>query len=528
MFNTLKKAIAVATATVMLASVFTACSKTETKDSGKTNTSVQGQSDQKQKVKFYYVTQDRKANAPGDDEVKQFINQKFNVDYQRVDIAPDQYREKMSVILASGENMDCLNSPLTGSEPYSLPNLLVNKTIQALDTHLNKVGKNLQKEVPQDVWEFAKGDDGKIYGIPEMGFKQKVFLFVRQDWMDKLKLQAPKTIEEFEKMLIAFRDGDLDGNGKADTYPLIGYIYDGYNNYIHRGLAGSFIPTGIDWFEDKDGNLLPHYLHPNYKQYMTTMQKWYKEKLIHPDMLIMKQDQCKTALAKGASGVHSTWYTTSYDVDVLKADSNAKWTWIPYPVGPSGTSGAGADGIARSAFVISSSTKPEVAERVVEIVDWLQTPEGTLFNWYGIEGKHWVKDGDNIKLPEGIEAANQPYKGQLYINGGNSWKYYKFNSNVANQMRYKTLSVAVKDGYQSVQGADYMLPFDWNNTKSKDVMTDLDLKMPADMYAKVITGAKPVEWIDEWVKEWKSKGGDTYIKEKTEQYKKLKSKYGKK
>ena len=43
-----------------------------------------------------------------------------------------------------------------------------------------------------------------------------------------------------------------------------------------------------------------------------------------------------------------------------------------------------------------AKTPPTTAERIVEIVNWLQTPEGTNFNWYGIEGEHWVKNGDKI------------------------------------------------------------------------------------------------------------------------------------
>ncbi|MBQ3071661.1 MAG: extracellular solute-binding protein [Oscillospiraceae bacterium] len=49
--------------------------------------------------------------------------------------------------------------------------------------------------------------------------------WVNQQWLDKLGLEQPTTIEELYDVLVAFRDQDPNGNGKKDEIPLIGKTY---------------------------------------------------------------------------------------------------------------------------------------------------------------------------------------------------------------------------------------------------------------------------------------------------------------
>ncbi len=47
-------------------------------------------------------------------------------------------------------------------------------------------------------------------------------LWIRQDWLDNLKLEVPTTIEELEGSCAPFTEDDPDGNGQKDTYGLGG------------------------------------------------------------------------------------------------------------------------------------------------------------------------------------------------------------------------------------------------------------------------------------------------------------------
>lgn len=57
--------------------------------------------------------------------------------------------------------------------------------------------------------------DGKVYGMAiSPNLTEGEVMLIRQDWLDKLNLKAPTTIDEFEKVIAAFTNNDPDGNGK--------------------------------------------------------------------------------------------------------------------------------------------------------------------------------------------------------------------------------------------------------------------------------------------------------------------------
>ena len=483
------------------------------------------------KVDVTYLSEDRAAKAPGDAEVKAWLEAKFGFNYNRIDVPLADLPNRIKLLLATGEGLDSFSSPVfstAANAAYSFTSLIDDKKLLPLDDLLAKFGKNILKEVPSEMWNYAKGSDGKIYGIPEMGFKSKFFLFIRQDWLDKVGLKAPKTMAEFEKVLIAFRDKDPGGNGKGKTYPLYSLLA---NNYVAKNFLSAFVATGDSWYVDKAGNLVPCFMNPGFTEYLTTFARWYKEGLIHPDFLSAGITQEREAATKGITGIWSEWYTRSYQNEVMSQNPNAKVSYIPFPVGPSGTSGAMSDFLVRSNFVILAKAKPDAAAKLVELLNWYATSEGTDVQWYGVPGKHWVKDAQGVIRPApGIDPAAPAYKAQLYINGGNSWKYFSESSLVSPPLTSITRQASISGKYPSIDNVDYMFPYDLGKMKSADQLGDLDVggKMYNDMFAKIILGSKPIAYLDEWIAQWKAAGGDLLIKEKTEQYNALKAKYGKK
>lgn len=96
--------------------------------------------------------------------------------------------------------------------------------------------------------------DGYIYSFPS--FYSPEFLpmligtplWVKQEWLDKLKLKEPATTEELYQYLKAVKETDLNGNGQADEIP---YAGEGINPLIeqlrgawgfgNRGLGHKFV-----------------------------------------------------------------------------------------------------------------------------------------------------------------------------------------------------------------------------------------------------------------------------------------------
>ncbi len=111
----------------------------------------------------------------------------------------------------------------------------------------------------------------------------RINTFVREDWLKKLNLTAPTSLEEFEAMLVAFRDNAELLLGK-DADKMIPYATSFDIGWRNDHLLTSFVPDAVtdkelffNGFDDR------HLLYPNYKEGVRVLNKWYNEGLIWKD-----------------------------------------------------------------------------------------------------------------------------------------------------------------------------------------------------------------------------------------------------
>ncbi len=87
--------------------------------------------------------------------------------------------------------------------------------------------------------------NGTLWAIEgKLANSNRVLTFVRQDWLDKLGMKAPTTTEEFEKMLIAFRD-NADTLLGADASKMVPYSVSYDVGWRAATLIESFIDPEI-------------------------------------------------------------------------------------------------------------------------------------------------------------------------------------------------------------------------------------------------------------------------------------------
>jgi putative aldouronate transport system substrate-binding protein len=126
------------------------------------------------------------------------------------------YDEKLNVIMTSGDPPDLLNT----SNPSWFMNYVNQKALMPLNDYIEKYGPHLKAVIPKEAWDHVTVD-GRIYAIPSLNeVKGTEIVYARKDWLDKLGLQPPRTIEEYTEVMKAFAERDPDGNGKKDTYGL--------------------------------------------------------------------------------------------------------------------------------------------------------------------------------------------------------------------------------------------------------------------------------------------------------------------
>ena len=129
--------------------------------------------------------------------------------------------EKKAVILADPESMPDLWLGALGDGDQSMNVGAFLDMTELIDKYAPNI-KKMFEETP-DALGLAKSSDGAIYSLPAVTpFRPDSFavMMINKTWLDKLGLAMPTTLDELEQVLIAFRDGDPNGNGIKDEIPL--------------------------------------------------------------------------------------------------------------------------------------------------------------------------------------------------------------------------------------------------------------------------------------------------------------------
>lgn len=158
--------------------------------------------------------------------------------------------------------------------------------------------------------------------------------YINSAWLKKLNLKVPQTYDEFYSTMIAFRDGDPNGNGKADEIPFAaaGYkdlisIVAAWHGLLIDGTTKAFLKGNTMVFAPATDE---------FKQTLTQLAKMYRDKLIDQDIITLSTNQI---IAKGQSadkpyGSQFTsgpayWGPTGYEdmVPVYQINKNNPVVW---------------------------------------------------------------------------------------------------------------------------------------------------------------------------------------------------------
>lgn len=194
-------------------------------------------------------------------------------------------QDSFNIMVSSGDLPDVIehNWAVVSGGPDKL---IGDGTIIRLNELIDEHAPNLTK-VLDDHPEYRKmitSDDGNIYLFPFLRGDDYLLtyngLIIRQDWLDKLGLDMPETIDEWYTVLTAFKNGDPNGNGQADEIPL---RLDPGQLSMNKAFIGAWGIT--DSFYQVDGVVKYGPIQPEFKEFLQTMSRWYAEGLIDPDYL---------------------------------------------------------------------------------------------------------------------------------------------------------------------------------------------------------------------------------------------------
>lgn len=191
-----------------------------------------------------------------------------------------------------------------------IPDLLFNATIDSDYTTYNGLFLDLteliEKDAPNitemfeeepDTKTLATTMEGQIFATPKFQGKwpeTNTVMFINQQWLDNLGLEAPKTFTELQTVLEAFKNEDANGNGDpSDEIPMdyncygtAGWFNSAYSMTNLMGAMGIQLTNwGTDAYFTEDGQVKNYAVDERYKLFMKYMNQLYSEGLLNSEAI---------------------------------------------------------------------------------------------------------------------------------------------------------------------------------------------------------------------------------------------------
>ncbi|MBP1989406.1 extracellular solute-binding protein [Paenibacillus eucommiae] len=461
-----------------------------------------------------------------DAEMVRYWNDKFNINLDIWNIESNNYQELINLKFASNEIPDRLSvGSFQDLQKYVDQDIVAEIPLEMLQKYAPNIYAKTEKELP-GAFNYAKVDD-KIYGIPKLihqaRFREPVIW--RGDWLKNVGIEkSPETLEEFEQALYKIANEDPDKNNKKDTY--------GLSKSALNMIYGAFGYLPTQWAE-KDGKLVYGAVQPEMKQALALLNKWFKDKVIDPEFVTGENQGGYWALSHafingriGLTGLGAYYHWkpllfegdgNSHDYVELKKVNAAAADSLVYGMPPKGTDGLMGTTQANLingtfiAFGKQLEKEPDKLAKILQVIDGISADsyENYLTATYGIKGKTWDFDANQIPVYLNGLTITETSK----MGAGNTMESLELIEFVAKRNE-KVEGWAKENNYTEGGKKDSLLAPLPSGSK---YLVELD-KIREQAYIAIITGEQPVDYFDEFVKKWKSNGGDQLEKEANEWY----------
>jgi putative aldouronate transport system substrate-binding protein len=325
------------------------------------------------------------------------LDKALNIKITMVDSAQgNDYLNQLNVRLAANDPPDMF----TVNNRDMLIDLVNKGMVLKLTPYLGQ----LKEYVDLAKTSIAKGQIGTdIYAITNyMNVAPSNTMYIRQDWLDRLNLKPPATIEEFKSVAIAFTRNDPDGNGHNDTYGLGGYgimtsgasTGGGFND-----IFGAFgIPSPGNTFI-KDGKVVNALEDSAMPQALAYLADLYKAGVIDPQAFANSYIQCQQGGIQGKYGMMQMAFfdirKPNYVEEMQAVDPKVNWQELRAIRGPGGAYNTPQDITGGGTIRVIPALlekDPVKLNKLLELINYVSGGEGLKLVQYGLEGKHHSRD----------------------------------------------------------------------------------------------------------------------------------------
>lgn len=392
--------------------------------------------------------------------------------------------------------------------------------------------------------------DGKIMALPETNITDGPNLvWLRKDWMDKLGLSEPHTIDDVVNIVKHFISEDpgnngVDTSGKPNT---VGLVVDtdvtgecGYSSeFLLDIIFACFGAYPKQWIMNDDGEIVYGSVTDEAKEALSYISSLYNQGVIDNDFLLRTSTNICELIENGMCGsFFGPWWAPNNPL-VNAVSRNPDADWQPYLIATDsdGTTSYHSQNPCYKYVVVRKGYEhPEIAAKMISVmfdkVRFDCTDSEEFKKYYQINVEPTARplsinvDYNNAlsicyrnidatisgrKNPDSLELLERSFYDACseYIKNANKtstqWAAY--------MSRIKACSLIAQDNIKVVDSLYF---------KTTDTMKSHWWRLKAkekEAYLKIISGEEDISYFDTFVKEWNEQGGQTITSEVSESMK---------
>lgn len=483
---------------------------------------------------FHYVLCPGFSAPPSNEpEMKAYWEEKLGATFDLVYLENAQYMELLNLRIASGNIPDVMSlQSIANVVKYKDDGIIGGFSRDFLQEASPTTYSFIQDKLGEEGFGFVTYD-GLMYSLPG-GRHHNQFtapVIWNTTWLEQVGItEIPKTLEETEAALYAFRNDDPDGNGQKDTY---GLSVDGFN-----AIMGAFgVQYTAMWQDDGTGQLAYGVANPKAKEGLALLAKWYSDGIIDPEFVTGENKGgywansnafCEGRIGFTGKAAYYHWRPQDIVEKGLPLIGNAElintvnpdmqYEFGYPPVGSNGESGTTRGNflyalVGFSNDLVQNEAKLAKFLQMTETWCGLENVEDAITQTFGIKGTHWDYDESNtpVQKPDfsSIEAISA-------FGGNTTFQFYE-NPDVQAALapvQYEWASALYAEpGRNTYYENAIPVPLPSDAEYLAEAQKVLDEGCIA-----IITGDKPIDYFEEMVEQFNKAGGDILTKEANEWY----------
>ncbi len=371
----------------------------------------------------------------------QWLKEKGNMEFEFEIFPSADLASKVQLQLASYELPDAyFGLARGGCQTFTTSNALKysedsgDGQIIALNDYIDAWGTNtkalFEKYASDGLEAMMTSADGNIYYMPGYGpsyiNRHANVFWINTGWLENLGLDMPTTTDELEQVLLAFKNDDPNGNGKADEIPLSGTTAsDGYS-MIHYLMSAFTVDNTQNYQLYYDESNTVHFAaaEDGWREGLKYINRLYSQGLIDPAMFTQDLAGLKQ-VATDAGDICGGFSSLGLGLVTAGAGKEVdnRYNHCEPLTGPDGTrySVVAIPVPASNGTITSACEKPEALFR---LMDYMLSEECSTLSRYGIEGENYEIAPEGSLSLYGEQATIIVTNGVFAIPQNTMWQNY--------------------------------------------------------------------------------------------------------